>query len=198
LLEPYEQVYIEATDWQMEWLGSKFNTTVPTNNQTKPGGTIKRYGVGDTLNPPDTVATTRCPVKPAFFTWTQANLNGQQATIAHGGVENVTKIDITAIKITGIVGTPDVLAIRFVSPYSSSLKHQEYTSVETLPDDCTYVNISNAGTNYIQFGTPLVLFVAKDGVNLNTINVQVYDLTGAAVVYTSLYMWCMVHTMNWQ
>jgi hypothetical protein len=175
--------------------------SLPINNQTKAaGGIIKRYGVGDTLNPPDAVPVIRIPCRPGFFTFSGTALGGSQAIVQHGGVENVTKVEITAIKITGIVANPlpDVVALRFTTPSSVSLKHKEYTSVSTMPDDCLFVPIANTGINYIQYGTPLILYQIKDGDNINSLNLNVTDLLGNPVVYANIYIWCMVHTLNWQ
>jgi hypothetical protein len=187
--------------WSGQRLSNELN--VPTNNQTKPGGTLKRFGVGDTYDQPDTVSFVREPCRPGFFSFNGTALGGQagaaQANIATG-IENVTKIEITGIKITGITSDPlpDVAALRFVTPGSAGLKHKEFTNVAALPDDCLFVDLSNTGSNYVQFGTPLLLYQSKEGINVNSLAVALLDVNGFPIAYTNIYLWCMVYTMNWQ
>lgn len=147
----------------------------------------------------------KSPILPGFLHFTTnsaAPANPLQIQMAHGCVENVLRVEIRAIKITGLAyplggALPDIVAIRITAGGSNELKHKEYTNVTTVPDDAMFIEILGAAT-YINFGTPLLLYQSKDAFTLNNITSKVMDINGNPLNYTDLYMWIFIETLNYQ
>jgi len=178
---------------------------VPTssNNNLQLRGFERRAGVGEIQRTPDVPGLEeqqhRVPKRPCFLYFNAAGSSAPMYTLLeHGGVDNVTKLEIAAIRLTGIGGAPpEVIAIRFMGGASNSLKHKCITNFNTVPDDAIFMNVTGADT-YQAFGTPLSLYQSKEAFNLTNIQTRVLDMTGAEVTYTHMYVWLFVETLNLQ
>lgn len=167
------------------------------NNQTESKGWEKRWGVGRSEHHPDVIDHERIPLMKLFLRFNAGGTSSIQQVAVNPSIDNYTTIFISKIKITGIVGVHDILALNFAD--STAGGHMGLFTKHNLSlNDSVHVIDYTGATTIQTFDSPQLLSHLKSARSLTTITLSIRNQDGDAVVYDDAYIWYFVETMNWQ
>jgi hypothetical protein len=152
----------------------------------------KRWGIGKTDYPPDTINEVRKPIIPVFV-WIEKPNVIHELNI---GIDNITAVWLSRIKMTGIVGTPEVILIRFKSG-TGYLSVKMIHNLRHVAEEIYVMDYIGASTS-IEHTPPILLDSRKSARNFRHLCVEVTDINGDPITFTNLYLNLYVETLNWQ
>ena len=153
------------------------------NHTEMPTGFEKRWGVGQTEHPPD-----------MFIFLHFTNSNGH-AKLSYQ-LENVTTMWLTKLRLTGVVGTHDVLFLRFIGGsgnYTMRMLH----NLQGVYED-VYPILYNGGATTEVYYPPLLLGQNKSATTFSYFETNIVDINGNDVPFNDLYLQLCAECMNWQ
>jgi len=162
------------------------------NHTEMPTGFERRWGVGQTEHPPDTLDERR---KPLMFIFLHFANDGGHAQLSYI-LENVTTMWLSKLRITGIVGTYDVIFLRFKGGsgnYTMRMLH----NLQGVYEDVYPIMYNGATTTEVYY-PPLLLGQNKSAITFSHFDVDILDINGNDVTFSDLYLQLCAECMNWQ
>lgn len=165
---------------------------VQNNRRLTPNGWEHRWGIGRTAHPPDTIQEIRKPVKQCFMHFTAPNIT----TELNCDLRNITTIWLQKLKITGIVGAPDVLFLKFIDTVNSLEPHIIH-NINSVSQNVIVIDVNGATTTN-DFNEGIILVHLKSSFDFQNAKIQLFDINGDVALFTDCFLWMVIETMNWQ
>ncbi len=157
--------------------------------------------LGERRGAPLAVDTTRVPTIPLYLVF--KDTGGSAQVLRSCSLENITSFYIDKIHMTGLVGTPPVIAVKF---NARSAKHLNAKSLVVSYEGCVFqdhqdvvlIEGNTTPVHTVSFQQPKLVNLYRKPVNIEEISISVQNLDGVRVPYDTLVIMGYLETQHWQ
>lgn len=157
--------------------------------------------LGERRGAPLAIDTIRVPTIPLYLIFKDSG--GSTEILRSCSLENITSFYLDKIHLTGIVGTPSVLLVKF---NARSAKHLNAKSLVVSYEGCVFqdhqdVVIIEGNTtpiHTVSFQQAKLVNLYRKPVNIEEISVSLVTLDGAKVSYDTMILTGYLETQHWQ
>lgn len=157
--------------------------------------------LGERRGAPFALDTIRVPTIPLYLVF--KDNGGPTQVLRSCSLENITSFYLDKIHITGIVGNPPVLVVKF---NARSAKHLNAKSLVVSYEGCVFqdhqdivlVEGNTAPVHTVSFQQAKLVNLYRKPVNIEEISISLQNLDGVRVVYDTLVLIGYLETQHWQ